>query len=76
MAFLGTFADDEPIEEVLEAAALPPEVNFYVTGDTAKADKQTLEQAAPNVTFTGFLDPNGVISTASRGRRRRGAHDP
>jgi glycosyltransferase involved in cell wall biosynthesis len=60
VAFLGTFAPDEPIAEVLEAAALLPDVTFYVTGDTAKANAKLLAGASPNVTFTGFLDSNGA----------------
>ena len=60
VAFLGTFAPDEPIEEFLEAAALLPDVTFYVTGDTGQAAKATLAGAPENVTFTGFLDPNGA----------------
>jgi glycosyltransferase involved in cell wall biosynthesis len=60
VAFLGTFAPDEPLEAFLEAAELLPEVNFYVTGDTSKADAAQLRRAPSNVTFTGFLDPNGA----------------
>jgi glycosyltransferase involved in cell wall biosynthesis len=60
VAFLGTFAPDEPVEELLEAAALLPDVSFYITGDTAQADKATLASTPPNVIFTGFLDPNGA----------------
>jgi glycosyltransferase involved in cell wall biosynthesis len=59
VAFAGTFADDEPLDAVLAAAWLVPEVGFYVTGDTAKAPPEVLAQAPPNVTFTGFLDVNG-----------------
>ena len=60
VAFLSTFADDEPLEAVLEAAALLPDVHFYVTGDLSKAPAKTLQSASSNVTFTGFLDPNGA----------------
>jgi glycosyltransferase involved in cell wall biosynthesis len=60
VAFLGTFAPDEPLEEFLDAASLLPDVNFYVTGDMAKADSALLKRAPANVTFTGFLDPNGA----------------
>jgi glycosyltransferase involved in cell wall biosynthesis len=59
VAYLSTFAADEPLEPVLEAAALLPEVRFYVTGDTSKAPVRAIRTAPPNVTFTGFLDPNG-----------------
>ena len=58
VAFVSTFAEDEPVAEVLEAAARLPDVHFYVTGDTAKAPPETLAAAPRNVTFTGFLDPN------------------
>ena len=59
IAFAGTFADDEPLDAVLDTARLVPEVRFYVTGDTAKAPSGILGQAPPNVKFTGFLDVNG-----------------
>jgi glycosyltransferase involved in cell wall biosynthesis len=60
VAFAGTFADDEPLAAVLDAAQELPEVRFYVTGDTAKVPGDTLAGAPPNVTFTGFLDVNGA----------------
>jgi glycosyltransferase involved in cell wall biosynthesis len=59
VAFAGTFADDEPLDAVLDAARLVPEVGFYVTGDRAKVPPDVVAQAPPNVTFTGFLDVNG-----------------
>jgi glycosyltransferase involved in cell wall biosynthesis len=59
VAFAGTFAEDEPLDAVLEAARLVPEVRFYVTGDIAKAPPAVVAQAPGNVTFTGFLDVNG-----------------
>lgn len=57
LAFVSTFAPDEPVEAVLQAAALLPEVNFYITGDTRKLPADYLSRAPSNVTFTGFLDP-------------------
>lgn len=57
-AFISTFAEDEPVAEVLEAASQLPEVRFFVTGDLAKAPRGLVAAAPPNVTFTGFLDPN------------------
>jgi glycosyltransferase involved in cell wall biosynthesis len=59
VAFAGTFADDEPLDAVLGAARLVPDVHFYITGDTAKAPPALVAQAPSNVTFTGFLDVNG-----------------
>lgn len=56
VAFIGTFAQDEPLDAVLEAAALAPDVNFWITGDTKQAP--TIAHPPPNVTFTGFLESN------------------
>lgn len=57
VAFLGTFAADEPVQAVLGAAALLPEIHFHVTGETTRVPE--LVAAAPaNVSFTGFLDSN------------------
>jgi glycosyltransferase involved in cell wall biosynthesis len=67
VAYLGTFAEDEPIDAVLRAASLLPEVHFYVTGDKRKAPASLLAGASPNVTFTGFLDPNGEYLGLLRG---------
>lgn len=59
VAFLSTFAPDEPLETVLAAARALPDVNFYITGDTAKAPANVVEDAPSNVALTGFLDPAG-----------------
>jgi glycosyltransferase involved in cell wall biosynthesis len=67
IAFAGTFADDEPLNAVLDAARLLPDIRFYVTGDTAKAPLPLVAQAPPNVTFTGFLDVNGEYLGLLRG---------
>lgn len=59
VAFLCTFAADEPAQAVVDAARLLPDVRFYVTGDTRRA-REVVASAPDNVTFTGFLDPNGA----------------
>jgi glycosyltransferase involved in cell wall biosynthesis len=58
VAFVSTFAEDEPLEAVLQAAHLLPDVNFYITGDKRKKPESFFENAPANVTFTGFLDPD------------------
>jgi len=58
VAFVSTFAQDEPLDAVLEAAALLPDVSFYITGDKRKKPASFFEDAPANVTFTGFLDPD------------------
>lgn len=54
---VNTFAADEPLSEVLAAAAKLEDVHFYVTGKQ-RADGQPIPEAvSANVHFTGFL-PN------------------
>lgn len=52
---VSTFADDEPIDLVLDCAARLPKVRFFVLGDTALAKKRVIQNAPGNVTFTGYL---------------------
>jgi glycosyltransferase involved in cell wall biosynthesis len=51
---VSTYAPDEPVEAVLGAAALLPDVTFHLTGDAARAARP-LPAAPANVRFTGFL---------------------
>src|SRR5919198_1626300 len=62
VAVISSFAYDEPLEEVLSSASALPNVKFYITGDTTKADKQLLKKKLSNVIFTGFLDRNDYVS--------------
>jgi glycosyltransferase involved in cell wall biosynthesis len=50
--FVSTFAPDEPLEEVLEAARALPDVRFRITGDPRRKPDVA---APPNVEWTGFL---------------------
>lgn len=52
---VSTFADDEPLEEVFEAAAGLPGAHFYVTGKKSQARASLLAGAPQNVHFTDFL---------------------
>ncbi len=54
---VNTFASDEPLTEVLHAAAALNEVDFYVTGKKSRAGDLLLEQVPGNVHFTDYL-PN------------------
>lgn len=51
---VNTFAPDEPLEEIVAAAAAVPGVDFYVTGDTAGGARLP-RTVPPNVHFTGFV---------------------
>jgi len=67
IAVINTFSPDEPIGNVLAAAATMPDVHFYITGDPIRAKRTFLEQHPPNVHFTGFLpdeDYIGLLTSA------------
>jgi glycosyltransferase involved in cell wall biosynthesis len=55
VAFVCTFAPDEPLDAVLEAAAQLPDISFCVTGDATRKPKSFFVGLPDNVTFTGFL---------------------
>jgi glycosyltransferase involved in cell wall biosynthesis len=54
LVVIGTFAEDEPIAEMLEACRQLPEVQFYVTGALKNAPQNVIEEAPGNVSFTDF----------------------
>ncbi|MCL1469339.1 glycosyltransferase [Argonema antarcticum] len=54
--FACSFNADEPIEVVLAAASLIPDITFIVTGKTARAEgMHDLSNAPPNLKLVGFL---------------------
>lgn len=60
VAVISSFAYDEPLEKVFDAAFEMPEVHFYITGDNKKLDKHLIKKA-DNVILTGFLDYSTYI---------------
>ncbi len=52
---VNTFARDEPLKAVLQAAAKLPDVRFSVTGKLSRANPDLPKQAPSNVVFTDFL---------------------
>ncbi len=55
LTYVGTFADDEPVEILLGAARRLPQIQLNILGDKARAKREWLENAPPNVTFTGYI---------------------
>ena len=53
---VNSFAPDEPLEQILDAAASLPEVQFFITGSPNATCGDLLTRAPNNVEFTGFLD--------------------
>jgi glycosyltransferase involved in cell wall biosynthesis len=54
VAVICSFDYDEPVDVILQAARLLPDVSFYVTGDPRKLERLDL-QIPPNLRLTGFL---------------------
>ncbi|MBN8579076.1 MAG: hypothetical protein J0L96_00285 [Anaerolineae bacterium] len=50
-----SFSADEPIQEMIDAARLLPEIKFVMTWYVEKLAKQIRDSLPPNVTLTGFL---------------------
>ena len=64
---VNTFSNDEPLAEVLAAAARLPQAQFYVTGKKGRAQPGILESAPANVHFTDYLPDEsyyGLLNTA------------
>jgi len=63
VAFICTFAEDEPYQEVIQSAALlPDDIFIHVTGDYNKAENNSLFHSSDNLVFTGFLSERDYIS--------------
>jgi glycosyltransferase involved in cell wall biosynthesis len=52
---VNTFASDEPLTPILEAANRLPDVHFYVLGEKVRAKPGLIDSAPENVTFTDYL---------------------
>lgn len=55
VAVVNTFAVDEPVDIIIEAARRLPDAHFYIMGATERANPDDLKNVPPNVTFTGYL---------------------
>ncbi|HEX7343114.1 MAG TPA: glycosyltransferase [bacterium] len=51
---IGTFAEDEPTAEILQACRQMPEVRFYITGALKNSPTKLVDDAPANVAFTDF----------------------
>lgn len=67
VAFINTFAADEPLNQVLVAAADLPDVQFYVTGKIGQRSSDVVAKAPSNIRFTDFLSDQayyGLLNSA------------
>jgi glycosyltransferase involved in cell wall biosynthesis len=59
--FISTFAPDEPLDEVIEAARRMPDVTVAVTGDIRRLPARQREAAPANVEWTGWLSGDDYV---------------
>lgn len=59
--FVCTFAPDEPVSELLDAARELPDVRFSITGDRRRLTPELRRAAPPNVRFAGYLGPRAYV---------------
>lgn len=52
---VNTFAPDEPLKPIYQAARKLPDVRFYILGDKRFAPRGTFDNVPENVSFTGYL---------------------
>ena len=64
---VSTFASDEPLDKILEAAANLQDIDFYVTGKISRADPNLLAQAQTNVHFTDYLPEESYYALLNSG---------
>ena len=67
VAVISSFAPDEPIQDVINAARIAPDVTFYITGDSSAAPKKIVADGGtlPNVVFTGYLSRSDYVALLS-----------
>ncbi len=60
--FICTFAPDEPLMEVLEAARRLPDVTMQITGDLRRLPQRARREAPANVQWLGYLVGDEYVS--------------
>jgi glycosyltransferase involved in cell wall biosynthesis len=61
IVFISTFAPDEPLDAVLEAARRLPQVHIYITGNANRQPRTFFDTLPVNVTCTGFLPDSHYV---------------
>jgi len=66
VVFIYSQGEDEPIREVLEAAATVPNIEVYITGNSSEAQRKYEAIVPSNVHWTGYLpeeDYQGLLAS-------------
>jgi glycosyltransferase involved in cell wall biosynthesis len=61
VAVVCSFDDDEPVQEIFDAARSLDDVTFYVTGNPKKAPEALRDSCPRNVTLTGYLSNENYV---------------
>jgi glycosyltransferase involved in cell wall biosynthesis len=67
VAVVCSFNYDEPVDAILAAAALVPDIHFFMTGNPKHLSPDLKNRIPPNVVLTGFLSTaayGGLLTTA------------
>jgi glycosyltransferase involved in cell wall biosynthesis len=64
---VGSFAPDEPLEAIVEAAARLPDVTFHLTGPSSRAPHRLPAVLPPNLRLTGFLPDDDYLGLLAAG---------
>ena len=62
LVYIGTYAPDEPLEQVIQAVSELPQVHLYITGDNKRKSQRFHDSLPGNVTCTGFLPDAEYVS--------------
>jgi glycosyltransferase involved in cell wall biosynthesis len=63
---VNTFANDEPLDEVLSAAGKLNQAHFYITGKVSRAGNRLPENLPGNITFTDYLPDEDYYGLMNR----------
>lgn len=55
VAVIGSILENEPMDVVLKAVNLMPDIKFYITGDTKRIDPHVLTNKPENCYLTGYI---------------------
>lgn len=66
VAAVFSFYEDEPVDEMLAVAKLPPDMHVWVTGDSSRVPERRRAALSPQVTLTGFLSRAAYDSLLTR----------
>lgn len=65
VAVVNTFSQDEPLDNIVAAARMVPNVSFHITGDPTHSRSSWSDSLPPNARFTGWLTDDEYVALLS-----------